>query len=233
MLVRILLSVLILFLVAAVSLLIRILKSSKAADDVRRREVLQHDLGDDVLWSRGGGAKEAPGVSRRTFIPNIATGIAALYLFKSAARAATSATLADTKNDPPPPKHSDRAATPPPKKHSDAATDVPHSDARVADVPHSDKAGAQRPMLAQNHSDARRSDVPHSDKASTPPPKHSDARQSDVPHSDARKADVPHSDKAGAQRPMLAQNHSDARRPDVPHSDARRTDVPHSDAANV
>jgi hypothetical protein len=222
MLVRILLSVLILFLVAAVSLLIRILKSSKAADDVRRREVLQHDLGDDVLWSRGGGAKEAPGISRRTFIPNIATGIAALYLFKAAARAATSATLADTKNDPPPPKHSDARVA-----------DVPHSDARKADVPHSDKAGAQRPMLAQNHSDARRSDVPHSDKASTPPPKHSDARQSDVPHSDARKADVPHSDKAGAQRPMLAQNHSDARRSDVPHSDARRTDVPHSDTANV
>ena len=217
MLVRILLSVLILLLVAAVSLLIRVLNRQKlqsptAVDDNRRREVLQHDLGDDVLWSRGGGAKEAPGISRRTFIPNIATGIAALYLFKSAARAATSATLADTKNDPPPPKH---------------------SDARVADVPHSDKAGAQRPMLAQNHSDARRSDVPHSDKASTPPPKHSDARQSDVPHSDARVADVPHSDKAGAQHPMLAQNHSDARRSDVPHSDARRTDVPHSDTANV
>jgi hypothetical protein len=222
MLVRILLSVLILFLVAAVSLLIRILKSSKAADDVRRREVLQHDLGDDVLWSRGGGAKEAPGISRRTFIPNVATGIAALYLFKSAARAATSATLADTKNDPPPPKHSDAHQS-----------DVPHSDARKADVPHSDKAGARRPMLAQNHSDARRSDVPHSDKASTPPPKHSDARQSDVPHSDARKADVPHSDAAGAQQRTLAQNHSDARRSDVPHSDARRTDVPHSDAANV
>ena len=188
MLVRILLSVLILLLVAAVSLLIRVLNRQKlqsptAADDNRRREVLQHDLGDDVLWSRGGGAKEAPGISRRTFIPNIATGIAALYLFKAAARAATSATLADTKNDPPPPNHSDRAATPPPKKHSDAATDVPHSDARVADVPHSDarkadvphsdKAGAQRPMLAQNHSDARRSDVPHSD-----------ARRTDVPHSD-------------------------------------------------
>jgi hypothetical protein len=227
MLVRILLSVLILLLVAAVSLLIRVLNRQKlqsptAVDDNRRREVLQHDLGDDVLWSRGGGAKEAPGISRRTFIPNIATGIAALYLFKAAARAATSATLADTKNDPPPPKHSDARVA-----------DVPHSDARKADVPHSDKAGAQRPMLAQNHSDARRSDVPHSDKASTPPPKHSDARQSDVPHSDARKADVPHSDKAGAQRPMLAQNHSDARRSDVPHSDARRTDVPHSDTANV
>lgn len=193
MLLRILLSVSILLLVAAGSLLIRVLKSSKAADDLRRRGVLEHNLGEDVLWSRGG-VKAPSGISRRSFIPNVVTGIAALYLFKSAARAANVTTVADTKKDPPPPKHSDSGSP-----SQAIRADVPHSDARKADVPHSDAASAQRRTLAQNHSDARRPDVPHSDAASAPPPKHSDARRSDVPHSDASAAPPPkHSDAANA-----------------------------------
>jgi len=81
--------VLVMLLLLAVGLLAWALRSEKLRhsenpDEGRRRQVMQEDLGDRVLWTRG---DEAPGLFPWSLAPASASGAAALSMFHAAAHA--------------------------------------------------------------------------------------------------------------------------------------------------
>ena len=145
---RILLSLVVVLLVAVMGLLVRIvfrqkLQYSRAVEDAVRRQALQSDLGDKVIWSRGESGHAGVNLSRRQLVPNALAGLAALVLFRLSARGVDVDALV-TKVLPPRGRH-DRSSTlladaVMGQDHTDSHTDAPSSHIDVTEPcgPHVD-----------------------------------------------------------------------------------------------